>query len=182
VVVAVVACMLAACGTAAANTSRTASTANNDNTYGGLPSWLPKAKVPINRVQVATKKHFVLAEEGDTVQVVLPKGRARITLVGPAVPPFVAPPPPVTTATFTVTVSDASGTVPIQPSDFELVDGAGHFFHPSAFIAPGTSTVAPHGRTVSFRFSELMAVGAGSVRWSPDHHPMVIYDFTVEND
>ena len=179
---ALAACTLAACGSAAANTSQTVGAGNNDNTYGGLPSWLPKSTVPINRVQVASRTHFVLADEGDTVQVILPRGRTRITLVGPTVPPFVAPPPPVTTATFTVTLSDTSGTVPIQPSDFELVDGAGHFFQPSAFLAPGAPMVAPRGRTVSFQFSEVMATGAGSVRWSPDHHPMVIYDFTVEND
>ncbi|MBV8464113.1 MAG: hypothetical protein JO368_12510, partial [Acidimicrobiales bacterium] len=170
--------LAAGCGAAADATQTT----SNNNTYGGLPSWLPKSSVPINRVQVATVRHSVLADEGDTVRVELPKGQTEITLVGPTVPPFVAPPPPTTLATFTVTLSHTTGTVPIVPTDFALVDGAGQLHFPTAFVGAGTPSTAPRGNSVAFQLQLTMATGAGSLRWAPGGHTMVVYDFTVEND
>jgi hypothetical protein len=147
-----------------------------------LPAWLPKATVPVNRTVVATAEDPKLGIEGDTIKAVLPRGQTLITLAGPTVPAFVAPPPPTTTATFIVTMSHSSGNVPIRPSDFELVDGAGRIYFPKEFSGARPPRDAPEGKTISFHLTEVMATGAGSVRWSPGGAPTASWDFTVEND
>jgi len=168
---------LAACGSGPVR-----SAANPDNTYGALPSWLPKSTIPVNRIVVASARSPKLGIEGDTIKAILPQGQTLITLSGPTVPPFVTPPPPTTTATFTFSMTATTGTVPIRPGDFELVDGQGHFYSPQAFAGPEPPALAPVGRTVSFEITEVMATGAGSIRWSPDGVPLTTWDFTVEND
>ncbi len=158
------------------------SASDGDNTYGPLPAWLPKATVPVNRTLVASAQDPKLGIEGDTFKAVLPHGQTLITLAGPTVPPFVAPPPPTTTATFTISMSRSAGSVPIRPADFELVDGNGRIYYPKAFSGAPPPRVAPEGKTISFHLKEVMATGAGSVRWSPGGAPTASWDFTVEND
>ena len=51
---------------AGAGLARPGSTPNG-GTYGQIPSWLPKAKVPVGRVVVASAAHPRLAIQGDTV-------------------------------------------------------------------------------------------------------------------
>ena len=53
----------------------------------GLPSWLPKASVPVGRVVTASATHPWLAIEGDSVMVKLTHGSSLVTVVGPAVTP-----------------------------------------------------------------------------------------------
>jgi hypothetical protein len=170
---------LAGCGNAATSASRSAAA---DGTYGALPSWLPTATAPVDRVMTASARDPRLGVEGDSMRAVLAEGTTIVTVVGPSVPPFRAPPPPVTTATFTVTMSRTTGTVPILPRDFQLVDGSGAIHDPSAFAGRVPPRVAPRGATVSFTIKERMATGAGSIRWSPDGAPVAAWDFTVEND
>jgi hypothetical protein len=79
-------------------------------------------------------------------------------------------------------MSHTSGTVPVRAGDFELVDGQGRVFSPKSFVGAEPPVLAPVRRTVSFEITEVMATGAGSIRWSPDGAPMTTWDFTVEND
>ena len=69
-------------GATSSTTTKTASTAK----YGGLPSWLPKATVPVGRIVHASLSHSVLGIEGDTVAVTLAGGGVYATAVGPSVP------------------------------------------------------------------------------------------------
>jgi hypothetical protein len=156
--------------------------ANPNDIYGPLPGWLPKSSIPVNRVVVASTKDPKLGIEGDTIKAILSHGQTLITLSGPAVPPFVTPPPPTTTATFTISVSHTSGTVPIRAIDFALVDGIGRFFYPQTFFGARPPKLAPDGKTISFQVREVMATGAGSIRWAPDGVPLATWAFTVEND
>jgi hypothetical protein len=171
---------LSACGSITAQASQT--THSNDNTYGGLPSWLPKSTLPVHRIVVATARLPRLGIEGDTFLALLSHGQVRITMSGPAVPPFVAPPPPTTPVTFTFSLNDASGVVPIRASDFETVDGAGQITSTRLFVDPGPPRFAPLRKTITFQITGTMATGAGSIRWSPEHRPLTTWDFTVEND
>jgi hypothetical protein len=168
---------LTGCGTASAHSSP-----HQNNTYGAPPSWLPKSTVPVDRIVVARPGDPQLGIEGDTFRAILPHGQTLITVAGPEVPPFVAPPPPTTSATFTISLSHTSGSVPIRPRDFELVDGNRQLFRPQAFSGSHPPAEAPPGRTISFQVTEVMATGAGSIRWSPDGAAMASWDFTVEND
>jgi hypothetical protein len=169
--------LLVACGS-----GPVASAGNSNSTYGQLPSWLPKSTVPVNRVVVATVRQPRLGIEGDTMKAILPHGQTLVTVAGPTVPPFVTPPPPTTTATFTISMTHTSGTVPIRAADFELVDGNGRFVYPQTFVSRPPPALAPAGRTVSFEVTETLATGAGSIRWSPSGRPVATWDFIVEND
>ena len=163
-----------------AATSHTSSAAKY--TYGGLPSWLPTSTLPTNRVLDASPAHPQLAIEGDVIKVTLPSGATVATMTGPQTPPFVAPPPPYTTATLTITLKDSTGTVPLRSSDFALIDGNGKVYRPTSFV--GGSTVVPvtSGSAVAVKISEFMAIGSGSIRWAPAGRPVVTWEFTVEND
>lgn len=150
--------------------------------YGGLPNWLPSTSLSTNRVLEASVAHPQMAIEGDVVKFQIASAQSTVVLVGPTVPPFVAPPPPATTATFTVTFRQGSAPLTVRARDFALIDGNGDRFHPLAFVG-GASTlkVAAHV-SESVRIREYMAVGSGSIRWAPGGHPLVTWEYTVEND
>lgn len=176
---------LAACGTASASgttTSTTTNPGNNPNVYGGTPSWLPRASNSVHAVKVTSWKNPQLGFEGDTFVAQLPNGTARVTLTGPLVPPFVAPPPPTTTCTFTFTMHAISGHVPLSAGDIEFIDGAGVIHHP-AFVGPVPPADAPLGQTLVFRVQAAgVTTGPGAIRWGPNHQTVATWDFTVEVD
>ena len=151
--------------------------------YGGIPSYLPKATLPVNRVVTAPAAQPQLAVQGATVAVTLDGGRVLATAVGPAVPPFVAPPPPAVTATFTVSLAQANGTVPVRVSDFTIRDQTGRLVHPQlvAGEAAPPATVPPGGH-VTLQLTAVLPTGEGLLRWTPQGSPLVSWDFVVEND
>jgi hypothetical protein len=95
-------------------------------------------------------------------------------VTGPRVPPFVAPPPPAVTATFTITLTGISGSVPVCLGDFTITDQLGRTFVPS--LVAGEANVA-------FRVNAVLAPGEGRIHWRPaGTAPVVTWDFVVEND
>ena len=162
--------------------------------YGALPSWLPKARVPVNRVVQASATHPQLAViEGDTVSVRLSRGRVLATAVGPAVPadaPGIAQADRSTNAdisvcTFTVTFASASGRVPIDPRAFTILDEQGQVSHLGVSAAGGgplPGRVTP-GRAVTLRLRTVLPEGEYVLRWAP-HGPRVLvgWEFDVELD
>lgn len=164
--------LLAACGS-----SRT-------ETYGGLPSFLPKSTVPVNHIVDASEARPKLGIEGDTIAATLKRGHVLITIVGPEVPvEGLSPPPPTTPATFTVTMSQPGGNVPVGANAFIVVDGQGQIHHPQLMAAtsPVPST-APAGRTISFKLTAVLATGPGTIQWTPEGAAVASWDFTVETD
>ncbi len=156
------------------------------STYGQIPSWLPKATIPVDRIVTASAAHPWLAVQGDTVSVRLARGRVLATTVGPAVPEEGQFPVPKTTlCTFTVTFSSASGSVPIRPSAFTILDELGHIHHPTVTRGGGgapPSHVSP-GHTVTLTVRDVLPTGDGHLRWAPeDAAPIVSWDFDVEID
>jgi hypothetical protein len=154
--------------------------------YGGLPSWLPTPKHQINQVEQASSTHPVLAIQGSEVSVALPHGRVLAAAVGPQVPEEGHFPVPSTSpTTFVVTFSAASGTVPISPSAFGLIDDLGHVRHPRVTTMDGGP--APRsvgaGRVVSLKLHDVIPTGDGGLTWAPDGgRPLVAWDFVVEID
>ena len=153
--------------------------------YGEIPSWLPKAKVPVGRIVVASAAQPRLAIEGDTVSVRLARGHVLATAVGPAVPPLVLPPPPTTRCTFTVTLAAASGVVPLSAHAFTIVDELGRLHHPVVTRqggGPVPARITP-GRTVTLTVRDVLPTGGGRLRWTPaGTRPVVSWDFDVEVD
>ncbi|HET9691181.1 MAG TPA: hypothetical protein VFP61_08505 [Acidimicrobiales bacterium] len=171
--------VLAACLAACGSSPRHAALG-----YRTLPAFLPARTAPVDRVVTATASHPQLAAQGIAVDVDLAAGHVQAVVTGPAVPPFVAPPPPAVTATWTVTLTDASGFVPVHVADFTVTDQLGRTFTPSLVegAAPPPATAA-RGGTVTFRLTAVMPTGEGRLHWSPGGGPaLVSWDFVVEDD
>jgi len=155
-------------------------------TYGGLPTWLPKAKIPVGRVVQASAKRPWLAIEGDTISVQLAHGKTLVTAVGPEVPEEGQFPVPATTwCTFLVTFARSSGTVPLSPADFTIVDEVGALHHPAVALQGGgrLPARAAQGKTVTITVRAVLPTGAGTLRWAPGTaKPIVSWDFDVEID
>jgi hypothetical protein len=160
--------------------------ANAKLKYGGLPSWLPRSTFNPNEVLQASLRKPVLAIQGNTVSVNLAGGHVLATMVGPKVPEDGKFPVPSTSpATFLVTLSHASGVVPISADAFALVDERGVVRHPAITAAGGgplPTRVLP-GRTVSLRMHDVIPTGDGGLLWKPEgRHAIVSWDFVVEID
>jgi hypothetical protein len=164
--------LLAACGS------------SGPQRYGGLPGFLPKSTIPVNRIVSASATDPKLGIEGDTIAATLHAGHVLITVVGPAVPAEgLTPPPPTTPTTFTVTLAEPAGVVPVDAGAFSIVDGQGQVHQPQiAAGAPAPPAVAPAGQTISFELSAVLATGPGTIRWAPQGSPVASWDFTVEID
>jgi hypothetical protein len=154
--------------------------------YGGLPSWLPKAKTPVNRVLTATAAHPALAIQGDTVSVDLAGGRVLATAVGPETPEQGRFPVPETSpCTFIVTFAHASGVIPLSARAFTFIDELGHVRHPRV-TAMGTGSLPRRilpGKPVSLKVYGVLPTGNGGLTWAPDGgRPIASWDFDVEID
>jgi hypothetical protein len=154
--------------------------------YGGIPSWLPQPKIKVGRTVVASESHPWLAIEGDTVAVHLTHGHVLATAVGPSVPEEGQFPVPATTPTsFRLTLTAASGTIPIAASDFTIMDELGQLHHPRVTIDGAGRLpwrVSPR-RTLTITLKDVLPVGDGQLRWTPQGtRPIVSWDFDVEID
>jgi hypothetical protein len=135
---------------------------------------------------VASESRPWLAIEGDTVAVHLNHGHVLATAVGPSVPAEGQfPVPPTTPASFQLTLTAASGIVPIAASDFTIMDELGRLHHPRVAIA-GAGRLPSHvspGRTLTLTLEDVLPVGNGQLRWTPEgSRPIVSWDFDVEID
>lgn len=156
------------------------------NTYGGLPSYLATIPSTTDEVLTGTTRHPALTSEGDTVRMRLADGATLLaTVTGPVVPGEGLPhQTETTTCTWTVTLSGASRTVPIDLADMTTIDQLGNVYRLNPVQgqpAPPTS-IAP-GQRETFELRTVMKVGEGLMRWAPGGSKIVAeWDFEVEND
>jgi hypothetical protein len=154
--------------------------------YGQIPSWLPKPKVVVGRIVRASRARPWVAIEGDSVSVILPRGHALVTAVGPVVPDEGTFPVPATTpCSFTVTLRGGAGAVPLSASAFTIVDELGAVHRPRVTTVRGgplPELLAP-GSTLMLTVSGVLPRGSGRLRWAPlGGRPIVSWDFDVEID
>lgn len=164
------------------------STSAPKSTLHSFPAFLPKDTLTsgaLHRVVDASAENPTLASQGDAVRVHLDGGAALVTVAGPEVPnqglPYQGPTSP---ATWTVTLTEATGRVPLDPETFQAVDGRGRIYRLGVVAGqPLPARVLP-GATVRFKlFAPQFAVGQGRLRWIPTGHlAPVMWDFTVEVD
>ncbi len=154
---------------------------------GSYPSFLPASTLhqPTDSVLTGTAQRPALANEGDAVRVKTSGFSVLATVTGPQVPgeglPFQAN---ADTCTWVVTLSGATGSVPISAADFTAIDDQNNVYKP-AFVPgrPKPPTVLKPGQRVSFELRAVEATGEGLMRWAPDGHDIVAkWDFVVEND
>jgi hypothetical protein len=154
--------------------------------YGGLPSWLPKAKVPVGRVVRASEAHPALAIQGDTVLVHLAHGETTVTTVGPEVPEEGKFPVPATSpCSFSVSLAAGRGVVPIRRQAFTILDERGHVHHPRVRLRNGGPLPArlKPGHIVTLTVRAVLPTGGGRLRWAPNGpRPIASWDFDVEID
>ncbi|HSZ70601.1 MAG TPA: hypothetical protein VK756_09585 [Solirubrobacteraceae bacterium] len=163
-----------------------ASASDTAGKYGGLPSWLPKPKVRVNRLLTATPAHPALSIQGETVAVELPRLHLLATAVGPKVPEEGRFPVPASTpCTFIVTFASASGTIALRPAAFAFRDDLGHVHHPRLTAidgGPPPRSIA-RGQTVSLKLHDVLPTGDGGLTWAPaGGRALVAWDYTVEID
>lgn len=148
--------------------------------------WLPAPATPVGRVVTASPAHPWLAIEGDTVRVLLARGHAMATAVGPAVPEEGQFPVPATSpCTFTITFADVSGTVPLSPAAFTILDRLGKLHHPQVTVQSGRPVPAEvtAGAPLALTVKAVLPTGGGQLRWTPQGaSPVVSWDFDVEID
>jgi hypothetical protein len=136
-------------------------------------------------VLTGTAQQPALTNQGDAVKVQTPRWSVLVTVSGPQVPgeglPYQATE---TTCTWMVTMSGATGTVPISASDFSSIDQGSNVYRP--VLVPGQPKppkVLHPGEKVSFELRVAEATGQGLMRWAPNGRNIVAkWDFVVEND
>ncbi len=160
--------------------------APQDATYGSLPSWLPHSTTPVGRVVQASAAHPWIGIGGDTIVVHIAGQTVDASMVGPQVPRLgVFPMPKMTPCTFFVTLTHASGDIPLTPSNFLIVDQRGRL-HRSVVHVTGsraaTRTVS-RGHTTTIRLDTVLSTGPGEVVWTIDGRtPIVSFEFVTEID
>jgi hypothetical protein len=156
-----------------------------EETYGGLPTFLPSGAPAPDAVLSGSAARPALTTEGDAVRVQFQQGSVLVTVTGPEVPgeglPFQAA---ATTCTWTVTMTGATAPVPIAVADFTTIDHLGHIYRPSLVPGqPAPPAVLATGQSVTFELRVVMTVGEGLMRWAPGQQQIVAsWDFEVEND
>ncbi len=173
-------------GHSSATAGHSSATAGATARYGGLPSWLPKATIPVGRIVHASPTHSVLGIEGDTIAVTLPSAAVDATAVGPSVPESGRFPVPATSpCTFVVTFARMSGVIPISAADFAITDEEGRLHHPEVTTLNGQAPPAEitPGEPISLKLYAVLPTGSGSLSWAPaSRRPIASWDFDVEID
>jgi hypothetical protein len=151
------------------------------------PAFLPKSTLnpKVDTTLVGTMARPALQVEGLGVQVETTRYNVLVVVSGPIVPGEGLPTQPdATTCTWTVTMKDATGDVPVSVADFHSIDHLGSVFLMG--LVPGEhappAVLQPH-RTITFQLRSYELVGEGMMQWAPDHrHVVADWDYTVEND
>jgi hypothetical protein len=151
------------------------------------PAFLPKNTLDpqVDTTLIGTMSRPALQVEGLGVKVETSHFHVLVVVSGPIVPGEGLPvQPDATTCTWTVTMKDATGDVPVSIADFHSIDHLGSVFLMG--LVPGEHApppvLHPH-RTLTFQLRSYELVGEGMMQWAPDHHHVVAdWDYTVEND
>jgi hypothetical protein len=156
--------------------------ASANDTYGTLPSWLPKATTKTGRVVEASATHPWVGVEGDVVVVHVGAIHAATSIVGPRVPHEGQFPLPKTTpASFTMTVRDANGPIVLDTRRLVIFDERGRRHWPQV-AGPARRVVTPT-RPLTLHISTILPPGPGEVVWmTPAGSPIVSYEFVAEID
>jgi hypothetical protein len=149
-------------------------------------SWLPRAlDRPVDQVLVGTTSRPALTVEGDPVEVKTATFSALVVVHGPVVPGEGLPyQQHFVTSTWTVSLSNVRGTVPISLADFDSIDHQQTIYKPALVPGPQPLPATLHsGQQLSFKIRSVLPIGEGLLRWAPDgDHIVAKWDFQVEND
>jgi hypothetical protein len=174
-------------GVSACGSSQHSSSYSAKKFSPSFPSFLPKATLHPHddAILTGTTAKPALTIEGDSVEVKTPAWSVLVDVSGPTVPGEGLPyQTQYTTCTWTITMSKATGSVPISLADFNSLDHFGQVYR-LKFVAgqPEPPAVLEAGHTVTFEVRSYELVGEGLMRWAPiDKEIVAMWDYEVEND
>ncbi|MGO9908597.1 MAG: hypothetical protein ACLP4R_21030 [Solirubrobacteraceae bacterium] len=157
----------------------------------GIPSFIPRDTIAVNRIVTATPSHPQLAIQGDSVLLDLASGRTLATMNGPLYNnKYVGTNDPTVPASFVLTFSKTHGTIPLAPDDFTILDQLGNNIVPTIRVQGGgpLPKQLDSGRHLTLVMSTIISAGDGSIVYNPTgitksgHDPLVGWDFIVEDD
>jgi hypothetical protein len=157
----------------------------------GIPSFIPRDTIAVNRIVTATRSHPQLAIQGTSVQLDLPSGHALATMNGPLYDnKYVGTNDPTVPAQFVLTFTKTRGTIPLAPDDFTILDQLGNNIVPKIRVQGGGALPEQldSGRRLTLVMSTVISAGDGSIVYDPagivkaGHKPLVGWDFIVEDD
>lgn len=147
-----------------------------------LPSWLPTPSA--GGQAVGTAKDPAMSYQGVPVLIKLDRGDAlTMNVVGPTAPPGTKVGAEKADLTWTVTVSDATATIPLSLAQFNVQDESGAYHGVTASDGGTIPASIKPGETVTFAVHTVAASGEGMVRWAPDGNRVVaLWDYVAELD
>lgn len=147
-----------------------------------MPSWLPSQSAP--GTVVGTVQKPALSYQGVEVKVNLDRGNSVVMNVnGPTAPPGTKVGAEEADLTWTVTVSEATGTVPLSVKQFNVQDEAGEYHWAQPVKRSTIPTKIDKGQKVTFKIHTIASSGEGMVRWAPDgKHVVALWDYIAELD
>ena len=157
----------------------------------GIPGFIPRDTVAVNRVVTATRAHPQLAIAGDSVVLNLASGRTLATMNGPLYNnKYVGTDDPAIPAQFRLTFTATHGAIPLARDDFTILDELGNNIVPLIQVKGGGALPKElrSGRRLTLLMSTIIPVGDGSIVYNPTgfvqagHKPLVGWDFIVEDD
>jgi hypothetical protein len=169
--------LVAGCGTAAATVQPSVTTSG----IGDWPSFLPSASA--NGVAHGSANSPALSYPGSPVVVRLATGEVTVDVEGPALPADTKLNADQVICTFTITLRESDATVPLAPSQFDVVDHTGgvHALTPVT-SATAPAEVAPH-QAVTFKLTARLPSGEGLIRYHPtDGVVVAAWDYVAETD
>ena len=147
-----------------------------------LPSWIPSPTT--GRKATGSVQRPALSYQGVEVRVDLDRGNSvTMNVHGPTAPAGTKVGAEAADLTWTVTVSDATGTVPLSVRQFNVQDEAGKYH----WVQPVKGSPMPakisKDQKVTFKIHTVASAGEGMVRWAPDgKHVVALWDYIAELD
>jgi hypothetical protein len=157
----------------------------------GIPSFIPRDTVAVNRIVTATQSHPQLAIAGDSVVLDLPTGNTLATMNGPLYNnKYVGTNDPTVPARFLLVFTRTHGTIPLAPDDFTILDQLGNNIVPQIRVQGGGALPKQlnSGQRLTLIMSTIISAGDGSIVYNPTgiakagHRPLAGWDFIVEDD
>jgi hypothetical protein len=165
---------LAGCGSADTTTQGAAAT---NNRLGAFPI----ANAPPTHMIEVRPGHFALLSMGETIEMVLPGGRVRLTGLGPSFPAHKVGtlPPASAMGSAEVDAVGEAGTVTLGARQFVGTDEQGQ---PVALRVTPFSVTLQSGQHATMRVAGTFTAGDGALSFVVAGHPLVTWDFSVELD
>ncbi|MSS46003.1 hypothetical protein FYJ43_08120 [Cutibacterium sp. WCA-380-WT-3A] len=177
-------CSASSQGAASATPSSSASGGNPAEQLAAqpMPSWLPSQSAP--GVAVGTLQKPALSYQGVNVKMNLDRGNSvMMTVTGPTAPAGTKVGAKEADLTWTVTISEATGTIPLSVKQFNVQDEAGEYHWAQPVKGSPIPATISKGQTVAFKIHTVASAGEGMVRWAPDGtHVIGLWDYIAELD